>query len=154
MWRRNHWFCLFPQEKGCPSRQGEFKLLYELLSPRNPICVAVSWTEYSPSFETPPSLGGEKAISPALPVKSSLNSFAGKAAQLYSIKSQSTGWKGTSMIIWCNLSWQKQDGLDKMVQHHVQLNLTSIWLWGLHHFPGEVFLKADCSHCEKFSSCV
>lgn len=33
----------------------------------------------------------------------------------------------------------KKQSLDMMAQHPVQLNLTSVCHWGIHHFPGEIF---------------
>lgn len=34
--------------------------------------------------------------------------------------------------------------------------ILSVHCWGIHHFPhnGEIIAMANCSHCEKFSSCV
>ena len=55
--------------------------------------------------------------------------------------------------IWSKLSWQK-NGLDKMAQCPVQPNLKSIWCWGIRYLAGEIIPMADCSHCEKISSCV
>lgn len=54
----------------------------------------------------------------------------------------------TSRIILSSLSWQKC-GLDKMAQHHVQLDLKSAQCWGIYNFPMEIMPMADCSHCEQ-----
>ena len=54
------------------------------------------------------------------------------------IESQNTRLEGTSRIIWSNLSWQKQ-GLDKMAQHPVQLNLKPVQCWRIHHILGRLF---------------
>lgn len=37
-----------------------------------------------------------------------------------------------------------------MAQHP----LRSIQFWEIHHSPGEIIPMADCSHCEKLSSCA
>ena len=69
------------------------------------------------------------------------------------MESQNTRLEGASRIIWSKLSWQKHN-LDKTAQNSVQLNLISVQCWGIHHFPGEIIPMADCSHSEKFPSCV
>lgn len=38
--------------------------------------------------------------------------------------------------------------LDKMTQHHVQLNLVAVQYWGIHHFPGEIMPMDECSDCK------
>lgn len=69
------------------------------------------------------------------------------------IESQNTRLEGTLRITWSNPSWQN-NGLDKMAQHPVQLNLTGVQCWGFHHFPGEIILVTHCPRSEQFSSCV
>lgn len=58
--------------------------------------------------------------------------------------------EGTSRIILSNLSWQKHR-LDKMVQHLLQMHFQSVQHLGIHHFPGDIIPKTDCSNCEKHS---
>lgn len=89
--RSNHWLRLLPQEKGCPSRQGEFDLLYELFSPKIGIKCSSPMNRTQPQFWDP-SIPRWGKISPSLLpcqrlVKSTLHSFTGKAAQLYSVES-------------------------------------------------------------------
>lgn len=55
--------------------------------------------------------------------------------------SQNTRLKGTSRSIWSKLSWQQQ-GLEKMDQHSVQLNLKIVPCWQIHPFSGEIIPRA------------
>lgn len=63
-------------------------------------------------------------------------------------------------VIWCvskiilsSLSWWKQ-GLDKMAQPLVLVNLIFYQCWWIHHFPGDITPMAYLSNCEKVSACV
>lgn len=59
--------------------------------------------------------------------------------------------EGTWRSTWCNFSCQKYSP-GKRAQHPAQLSLGSIQHWGMHHIPGEVIPKADCSQSSPLMS--
>jgi len=83
------WRSLSQRKKVSPSRQAEFEFLCKHFSPKNHTKVAVTWTEYSPYFETPsiPKWRNMSFLARRL-VKSGLNSFTGKETRWYSAEQQ------------------------------------------------------------------
>lgn len=50
------------------------------------------------------------------------------------------GWEETLMISdHLVQAFLAKSSLDMMAQHPVQLNLTGVCHWGIHHCPGEIF---------------